>query len=390
MRMRVLCFFLLFFCPDIAQNFTKCARLADVKSSTCQGSSSIFSAHRIVGDMILASTPQSAPSISIEVESAFYTFVTESSSGTVKELNDWKLDAEWSGKCDWVLKRAELTVVHNGMGAIDSVKARLGFITLESTDAGVLQEIGVANRESGTLGTVLRRSGNPGYLPGYPLLAGKLDSNGDRVKRFNAGLPVITSGRNGDCKNNALTQARFGESLVASCAFHLTKSDLEDFCTGSSSISINGESVSDPIPFDFLGGLLRNDGVQIGRWGGSRSLVPDDWITMEALGSPSISMEWDSESRTCRNVTVGIRYEFLTAFAGAAHNPQRFINFARAEFVYGDWQFPSRAAETTSQRFFLRSEVRFVPQDQGSPSQAKPKEPPIFTPLPEGFFSPIR
>ena len=53
----------------------------------------------------------------------------------------------------------------------------------------------------------------------------------------------------------------------------------------------------------------------IGSWGSADAADCRQWAVLEPLAPPDPPV-WDEAARTCRNVTSGVEYRFLTSYAG--------------------------------------------------------------------------
>ena len=96
--------------------------------------------------------------------------------------------------------------------------------------------------------TVQGRSGNPGYIAGFPVLVGSKDPANDGAKLvYSDGFPITGADMLGKCITTAKAPdtfytdfgnpiLRFEENLIAGCSYPLTKAELESLCTDGANL----------------------------------------------------------------------------------------------------------------------------------------------------------
>jgi hypothetical protein len=229
---------------------------------------------------------------------------------------------------------------------------------------------------------------------------------------------------------NYKSTVRFGMSQSSSCAVPLTVSGLEAYCGGATSSgsvddymdiiattttgvadAVHPDSPTVPLPVQLTDGLLyatATDGLTldakttlIAGWADASYLNVADWkacsssdetdcaTVVTGLTAPTLAMAYDSDTRTCSNVPIGINIDILTAKVGTMDNPQSRVSRVELSWEYGSWTYADPyAASSTRQDFMLKSTVRFVEMDQASAEGVTPATPPIF-PAPRGCVFPI-
>lgn len=355
--------------------------------------------------------------------------------------------------CSFAVAEAHWTLTHDGAGSLSSATVDLVYaevyhpegsaytskftnIVAPSTPPNSLrQKFTVTFVKTGD--TPVPKSGSPGYVVGAPLLAGYSTENTvsgvtkTAVTRLTDGLPIPGAGPDGRCGVNYKSTVRFGMSQSSSCAVPLTVSGLEAYCGGATSSgsvddymdiiattttgvadTVHPDSPTVPLPVQLTDGLLyatATDGLTldakttlIAGWADASYLNVADWkacstsdetdcaTVVTGLTAPTLAMAWDSDTRTCSNVPIGINIDILTAKVGTMDNPQSRVSRVELSWEYGSWTYADPyAASSTRQDFMLKSTARFVEMDQASAEGVTPATPPIFPALPADVFFPF-
>jgi len=414
------------FLPD--ERRSECQVATEALAAEC---ASAYDAAALVTELRLGVNDATAPAyLSPVVTSLSYAFAGLRSAGTevamaVPEDGSTLPSAEYdaaTGTCSNALKSVEYTLAHAN-GKIEAVSAAvvLTDVVADAAGAGVLtQGFSVSFVGDGVnAGNVRPKSGVPGYLAGYPLLAGVLTTDGslEAISRLKDGLPVLSAGAGGYCVPNARSPVLFDTNQLSSCRIPFSAAALKAFCKGEGTLSLEayleevlggGAASGDaptaavPLPVTLLDGLLFAD-TGAGSLAGNRTFVAPwadadanniaEWTAgeLELLAAPELEMAWDEDTLTCSNVVTGVSYDFLTALVGALTNPQSKVAAAQVGFSYSTWTFRDGAvaAEGGAQSFVLSSSVRFAPQDQESAKGISPDAPPLFPSLPEDILYPF-
>lgn len=129
-------------------------------------------------------------------------------------------------------------------------------------------------------------SGNPGYLPGAPLLVGQPVTSGTKsaIARLVSGLPHLTSSATGACTPAARgTPVAYAATGTSACALLLSRAELQAFCqsralpAGGSVDS--GAAAATTLVDVFLGGVL-NAPLVVGVWGNSSAVNAAQWLPL--------------------------------------------------------------------------------------------------------------
>ncbi|MEW5320407.1 MAG: hypothetical protein WDW38_011482 [Sanguina aurantia] len=239
-------------------------------------------------------------------------------------------------------------------------------------------------------------SGNPGYLIGYPVLAGTLltdpslnpatgQPTGKRaISGFVAGLPLGAPGPAGACSPTALTPLRFGTNTTSSCSIALTAPQLADFC-------VNQTSNPDKYVAYVLDGLyasILSSGMFAGIWGNSNYSNTNEWIQVTVSGLPFSQTIYSVSDQACTGVITGYDIQVLTGVAFAANNLQSKVLFVNLCFRSGTWAMSDMTAPGTAQRFYLTFAAHFLPLRQAETYVMKPA-PPLLIPLSKDILYPF-
>nr|QKY15154.1 4-alpha-glucanotransferase (DPE1) [Polytomella parva] len=221
--------------------------------------------------------------------------------------------------------------------------------------------------------TLRQTSGNPGYLVGFPVLAGTLSSLGNKtaISELINGFPVGGAGAGGLCSSDASSPLLFGFNATSSCAVEFTEAELQSFCmngTAAQYISLN-------LP-------VYGNSLYLGIWGNSNISNTNEWV--QAASSPSpltfSGMTYANGSKSCSGVVTDVDIIILTGKTSAANNPQNKILYATISYQTGRWKRNANLGSLTVQRFYLKYNVTFV----GIPQSAQGYEralPPLVKPL---------
>ncbi|KAK3266627.1 hypothetical protein CYMTET_24757 [Cymbomonas tetramitiformis] len=294
-----------------------------------------------------------------------------------------------TGVCENALQSVALTILHDGLGSISSILAAMVAtdVMLDSTTgwATLEQQHSIRFLVTAEASTARPKSGNPGYYPNFPVLAGTLASDPDvtsskqAISRHIAGLPMPAPTTAGMCGVNSRESVKFGMNTLSTCTIPLTLPGITAIGYCHNDCARLSE--------------VRRQQAGLGLWGGrdrAREGAAGEQIAL--LGDPT-EMAWDSATSTCTNVVVGLEYEFLTAYVGQLENPQSEITFARVNYKYATWTFSDQRGAandpSTQQHFALQHSARFVGQEQEGAKGTTPEPPPIFPKLPSDIFYPF-
>jgi len=192
------------------------------------------------------------------------------------------------------------------------------------------------------LGNAVARdmSGNPGYIPGKPVLAGTKQTEGgtskEAIEMWVDGLGLK------QCTGTDLTYVTYGDSMTFGCSLTLSLAQLEAMCTSKSQLAMFGTTAT-----------------HVGAFGNADPLRTAEWVEIVSEAPASLSTVWQSSSRSCSGVAAGLNVEFLTAPVGEEGNPQNKILVARVAYARDTWTYTSR---TGTQTFVLTTSVSFVPK----------------------------
>lgn len=217
-------------------------------------------------------------------------------------------------------------------------------------------------------GEIIDRPGNPGYIPGAPILSGVAQSLSDNsktaVQQRIDGFKLYSGS---DCSNRETTSVGFDRDMVTSCRLRMTAAQLATFCQ-SATIPYISEVTDD----------------RFGRFANADYLTSTDWLTLFTSSAPQAS--WDATSQICSSLGAIVQYNFVIAKAGSVMNEQWQIVGVTKSFVSQSWQFDTTKGATND--FYLQFRVSFTRSDQTS-SQVLYNIPTLALTLPEDVFYPF-
>eukprot|EP00752_Nemacystus_decipiens_P014257 g12678.t1 len=208
------------------------------------------------------------------------------------------------------------------------------------------------------------RSGNPGYLPGLPVLAGRLESSEDFEyvapggSDDGGGLELMV-GEGRGCEDVGTSPVEFAYDAFGCCVLSLTRLELAEHCTGS------GPHVDPETGFTPLAFYNTSSSVEyLGSYGNADPLDPSQWVEIPVASSADTA-SWDDKSGVCSSVVSTLEYRVLYAPVGSAANPQSKIVSAAARYGKSDWIWREEAS--SEQNFLVCNSVSFkVFEQEGS------------------------
>eukprot|EP00903_Cladosiphon_okamuranus_P006338 g6208.t2 len=229
------------------------------------------------------------------------------------------------------------------------------------------------------------RSGNPGYLPGLPVLAGRLESSED----FEYVAPGGTGGGGGlelmvgegkGCDDVGTSPVEFVYDAFGCCVLSLTREALAEHCAGSGQY-VDPETGFTPLAFHNTSSSVE----YLGSYGNADPLDVSQWVEMPVTSSADTA-SWDDESGVCSSTVSTLEYQVLYAPVGAAANPQSKIVSAAVRYGKSDWVWREEAS--TEQNFLVCNSVSFKVFEQEMQRYTPPSPPVAFT-VPWDVFYPF-
>jgi len=222
--------------------------------------------------------------------------------------------------------------------------------------------------------TLQSRSGNPGYVLGSVVKAGRVETQDSLTavqERIN-GLQVYSGSL---CTDQVLVDVGFGEDLISSCKLTLTQAELEALCT-----QIRDDSSSE-VPF--ISHTQLDD--RLGRYGNAQSINSSDWIQIYSSARPSPT--WTSADASCSNIGATLKMNIVIARSGSVVNEQWEVIGAHREQLTTTWKFDTTLGTTND--FYLQWRVNFVHLPSQERGQKLYPVPTLLPQLPNDVFYPF-
>eukprot|EP00927_Polykrikos_kofoidii_P031473 TRINITY_DN27048_c0_g2_i1.p1 TRINITY_DN27048_c0_g2~~TRINITY_DN27048_c0_g2_i1.p1 ORF type:complete len:685 (+),score=101.16 TRINITY_DN27048_c0_g2_i1:149-2203(+) len=245
-----------------------------------------------------------------------------------------------------------------------------------------------------------RRSGNPGYQVGLPLLvatclqyeelSGKCEVYDSTVAGPSnaAVLGVFPDGScasKKDARRTLPLSIGFGEDALFGCVLSLNRSELTRLC--QEGVLQLGERLG---ILDL--GEFSQRWTAVAAYGVMRDV--QDLIEIEAQSATDVlklvkADPWQVATSTCDGAVVGVDLEILYSPFGEAHNPQARIVAAKRSFRVGALTY-TRPNPAERQAFDFTHTVSFVRLDDGGEPEAQvPPRPQLPIWLPRDLFYPF-
>ncbi|XP_035681133.1 tectonic-3-like [Branchiostoma floridae] len=299
-----------------------------------------------------------------------------------------------SGLCDNVVLQVAYTVTHNGSQGISAVEVSFTLGSVLSTQTSVQQSFAITfGKQDSVAG--FRRSGNPGYVVGEPVLAGNLvqttsATTAEQLRSIvvssdrNSWLSMLSSSADGSCVTSSTDRASvvFGEDMRSGCLLTVFFTNITDVCT------LLQSTANDAL-------LGTNPPTHVAMFGNSQLDTVGDWVEILRVNEP-VAQTTGFRTTTCRNVVLGMHIEVLYANIGALSNPQpkilavrfRFENPQDITFTCVGTQCQAGGPQA-AQQFEVVSSVSFI-DASSSPTASLAEYPTIRTQLPYDFFYPFQ
>lgn len=242
----------------------------------------------------------------------------------------------------------------------------------------------------------LARSGNPGYLVGRPVRAGKLSVVGTQEYVWPRidGLRILGGRGDSVCADDYenFVVVPFGADSRSGCILKLNRTGLADFCNGRGPHAA-GRAL--PRYFNVTNALVFNgDGTLpddvVGIFGNADPLDTSQWINIDvkpaAFGETAV---WNELEGTCVGAITSMNYRFLWAYVGAHDNPQPKIVAARVEFEVDDLVYRTDGTSVGTQAFSIQSSATFK-QYSTEYEHYTPPSPPVAISVPYDVWYPFK
>lgn len=167
------------------------------------------------------------------------------------------------------------------------------------------------------------RSGNPGYIDGMPVMAGKTMTEGYKAV-FEGGLSLLGASKTGTCKKGTTLDnlqpiegdptLNFNVDLIYSCGLKMDFAEFQAFCN---------DAKAQLDSFDMFTNLQNFD--SFGEFGNANMYYEKDWKTVSidtsftSFGSPKPLVD-----KTC-TVFADVHYLIITSSMGFPQMPQNYI-----------------------------------------------------------------
>lgn len=277
--------------------------------------------------------------------------------------------------CGNVVDEVVYVISHDGAGTITGVQVNLHVDSLSSTQTYLQQKFSVY--WIGPTGVAVQsrsKSGNPGYVPGQPVMAGVASTSGSKtaINQYVLGLLLTAPDRTGACVKEYSTVKFLYDSAV-SCSKSFTNR-----------AAFQTECLTMPVPSE----LSSLTAFYVGKFGNSNANNISDWLAFNTLSAPASTPTWDATNFRCSGMVTGVKIRFLYTFAGRLDNPQTIITGASILYVKDVVTWPGEVSSSSSWSMHLRSSVSFVMQS-ANVADITPSAPPILPRLPDDVLYPF-
>ncbi|GFR41010.1 hypothetical protein Agub_g1677, partial [Astrephomene gubernaculifera] len=306
-----------------------------------------------------------------------------------------------TGVCSNIVRYINMTVYYSltdeasedAPGYIDKIEVSFVLTDVLSSAGPLEQGVRVSWLPTATPQPIdVVTSGNPGYITGFPLLAGtlatSLASDGvttkSAISRMVSGLPLPAPGPGGACSPAALQTVKYGVNTSSTCSVSLNATQLMDFCTTGQSTP---QSYVQQVMSSLYGSVVASK-LYLGEWGDSDYNNVNQWLQVQVSGYPFNPSIFSTSDQACSGVITGFDLQIVTGVAFSSNNLQQKVLYANLCFKTGVWDFPENVPSSSAQRFYLQFNVSFIRLPQQAVEVKKPA-PPLVVPLPADIFYPF-
>jgi hypothetical protein len=297
--------------------------------------------------------------------------------------------------CKNAVAKVQYTVTHNGRGVVSEVEVELWY--KDVTDAFTTQEFGVRYVGPKTETALaqaagnerLERSGMPGYLPGTPVLSGRLAtdsftrSGGEEATKYAVeervgGMAVVGMGHGGRCLGGA-RDVKYGHDAVGACTIALNRAELKTACEAQGTDSSGVTTLYTP--------LFNAADMVVGVFGDADPNKRAEWVELRQDGAVAPA-SWNEELGMCDRLVTGLSVTVYTAAVGNELEPQNKIVGVYHSYVTTPVTF---AASNPNLRpeIELRTVVTFVDLPDRIMEEQVLAAPRIVPTMPADFFYPF-
>ncbi|XP_076320674.1 tectonic-1-like [Tachypleus tridentatus] len=303
---------------------------------------------------------------------------------------------ESSKICHNVVTAVTFNIVHNGIHGISnaSVSFEMASVEVGDTENSVSQKLEVKFLWETNSNVTFKRSGNPGYIVGEPVLAGHLDTvldahglsypvillDSDR----NNWLTILRSSADSRCDSiQSQLPIQFAEDLHSGCVLHLNSTALR---------TKGCQYIQKMVMLALVGD---NPPEYVGKFGNSDRHDINDWLKIQEEGKPTEEILELTPDGVCPKVVLGLNIYVLFANAGSIASPQSIIIGVLFKFtepkevkIHCFGVYCSSVTEEWTQVVRVTTSVMFVDvSEQSSPYYVHP--PVLEARLPHDFFYPF-
>ncbi|GMH62948.1 hypothetical protein TL16_g03591 [Triparma laevis f. inornata] len=243
------------------------------------------------------------------------------------------------------------------------------------------------------------RSGNPGYIFGRPVLAGKEHPASSAAVLADVSGLQIMSGVNGECdtsnqwssNTNLGTTIGFGEDVSVGCTLSLTAAQLQQVCTGTSHTSnyLYDYPGSVKMPYWLTSMYNQTSSTKVGIFGNADPMDTTQWIDVSEKLFSASSPSYSSATQSCENFPTATHYKFMWTYVGSTTNPQAKIMAARVEHSTSPMVFNDNRVAGSSQKFPFEVTVDWEYKELNVDKYSPPPPPIIFS-VPYDVFYPFQ
>lgn len=311
--------------------------------SICSSSSSLNS-QIYYQNITLLSSPSSNIKIPITIQTlTCYNLIGQQVSCDIEDPPEPYFD-NLKMTCNNIVLKVDYTIFHNTSQGI--LSAHVNIITGSVTIGPVVQSFSVKFKFVGVVDNVtdniVKRSGNPGYIDGQPVIAGVL--TGDRIEvEVNSGrwLSLLKQNTMGECSDQR-EGVKFKDKTHSSCILRVPMLEIMSGCStlGNQTLVL------------LLGAEPQNNRIAI--YGNSDINDISHWVELIGVGGAPNHIG-------CSSIVTGIQLLIFYSYTGQLNSPQAVITGSEIRYLTQDITTLCTGPTCSHISIILDSDVTFIP-----------------------------
>jgi tectonic-1/3 len=285
---------------------TTCYRYLSSDGSECSRSS-LFNAQNYYANFTLSNVPQISSNSSVPIKLGNVNCFDVS--GRLVSCDSTSLLPVYNTSllvCNNALLQISYKFYHNGSAGIIMAFVDIDIGQVDSHRIKQVFSVQFLSLESNTTINTFKRSGNPGYIDGEPVIVGNYDVN--NIHGVIADwLTIMNVGKNGNC--NERYSVTFKDNIKTFCTLRIQSSVIKSGCYDLDTLSL------------FFGNFQFN---RVAIYGNSDPSNASQWV--DVFTDKPVTMG-------CSSVVTGVQILVFYSYSGSVHSPHTLITGVHMQYI---------------------------------------------------------